>query len=202
MQIKTLFMDIGEVLVRLDYPALLKRIKSLSSLSIEEIAHRLNGSTDTQRYETGQLSTTAFLSTISKTLRIRASREELKQVWGSLFHSGSLISPEFFDELKLRYQLLALSNTNEMHFEYLCRTHPLVNHFHDYVLSYQVGYLKPDPAIYEAALFKVGKSPKEVLLFIDDRIENIEGAEKLGIQGILFVDEEQLKESLRKRALI
>ena len=194
-------MDIGEVLVRLDYPTLLKRIKSLSPLSIEKIAHRLNGSTDTQLYETGQLSTEAFLGRISQTLRIQASLQDLKQVWGNLFPADSLISPQFFDELKGRYQLLALSNTNEMHFEYLCRTHPLVSHFHDYVLSYQVGHLKPEPAIYETALSKAGKSPKEVL-FIDDRMENIEGAELLGIQGILFVDEGLLKETLKKWGLL
>ena len=144
MEIKTLFMDIGEVLVRLDYPTLLKRIKSLSPLSIEEITHRLNGSTDTQLYETGQLSTEAFLGRISRTLRIQAPLAQLKQVWGQLFPPGSLISPRFFDQLKRRYQLVALSNTNEMHFEYLCQTHPLVSHFHDYVLSYQVGHLKPE----------------------------------------------------------
>ncbi len=201
MGIKTLFIDIGEVLVRLDYPTLLKRIKVLSPLSTQEISHGLKGSSDTRLYETGQLSTRAFLSRISRTLRIHASPQDLKQVWGNLFPSGSLISPQFFDELKGRYQLLALSNTNEMHFEYLFRTHPLVSRFHDHVLSYQVGCLKPEPAIYEAALFKAGKSPEEVL-FIDDRMENIEGAEQLGIQGILFVDEERLKESLRKRGLI
>ena len=121
-------MDIGKVLVRLDYPTLLKRIKSLSPLSIEKIAHRLNGSTDTQLYETGQLSTEAFLGRISQTLRIQASLQDLKQVWGNLFPADSLISPQFFAELKGRYQLLALSNTNEMHFEYLAFAEPILRY--------------------------------------------------------------------------
>ena len=201
LETKTFFIDIGQVLVGLDYPSLLKHIQSLSPLSLEQISQHLTTNPDIWSYEAGQLSTEAFLGRLSRTLKINTSSQALKEAWGSLFPPGSLISSPLFDELGKKYQLVALSNTNEMHFDYLRRTHPLVNKFDDYVLSYQVGSLKPDPRIFKAALSKVGRSPKEVI-FIDDRIENIRAAEKLGIRGILFVEERQLKQRLRNLGLL
>ena len=200
MALKTLFMDIGQVLVGLNYASLLEQIQSLSPLSRERIRQCLGGNPDTPLYETGRMETETFLGRLSKTLKINTAPQTLKEAWGNLLPPGSLISPEFFNELKERYQLVALSNTNEMHFDYLLKTHPLVKRLDDYVLSYQVGFLKPDRRIYEAALSRVGRSATEVL-FIDDRTENVTSAEKLGIRGIVFVDERQLKEQLRKLGL-
>jgi putative hydrolase of the HAD superfamily len=54
------------------------------------------------------------------------------------------------------------------------------------VVSCEVGASKPDPAIFEMCLAQLGVTPRQAL-FVDDRIENIEGAARLGIQTFHFV---------------
>ncbi|MFR3313439.1 MAG: HAD family hydrolase [Alphaproteobacteria bacterium] len=52
-------------------------------------------------------------------------------------------------------------------------------------VSYELGLLKPDKAIYQSVLEKLNAKPEEVI-FIDDKRENVEAAKSLGINGIVF----------------
>ena len=63
------------------------------------------------------------------------------------------------------------------------------------VFSCEEGFRKPGKEIYEITLDRLNTQPEE-MLFIDDRIENIRGAESLGIRTILFKDSEDLREKL------
>jgi len=69
------------------------------------------------------------------------------------------------------------------------------NMFDVLVFSCKEGFRKPEKEIYEITLRRLNTQPEETL-FIDDRIENIRGAESLGIQTILFKDSEHLREKL------
>jgi len=62
------------------------------------------------------------------------------------------------------------------------------------VLSYEVGQLKPHPAIYRAALELAGKCERAI--FIDDIKVNTDAAQVFGIRGIHFQSAEQLKRDL------
>jgi putative hydrolase of the HAD superfamily len=63
------------------------------------------------------------------------------------------------------------------------------------VWSFQLGVVKPDPAIYKHLLEKLGTRPEETL-FVDDKAENTAGAEALGIRAIEFSTVEKLREEL------
>jgi putative hydrolase of the HAD superfamily len=63
--------------------------------------------------------------------------------------------------------------------------------FHHVTLSYEVRSIKPEPEIYEDCLSGLGL-PAGQTLFLDDRPENIEGAKRLGIQGIRFTSREEI----------
>ena len=53
------------------------------------------------------------------------------------------------------------------------------------VFSWKEKCMKPDPEIYEI-LLKRYKIVPEQALFFDDRPENVEGARKVGINGVVF----------------
>jgi FMN phosphatase YigB (HAD superfamily) len=63
------------------------------------------------------------------------------------------------------------------------------------IWSYQHRLIKPDPAIYELLLDRLGTAPEETL-FLDDKLENIEGARRLGIRGFQFSTVDQLRQDL------
>jgi putative hydrolase of the HAD superfamily len=79
-----------------------------------------------------------------------------------------------------------------------------INHFklYKYFISFfSSGFLntrKPEPLIYKIALNVLHKMPSECL-FIDDRIENIEEAEKQGINTIHLTDVKELKNLLLEK---
>lgn len=73
-------------------------------------------------------------------------------------------------------------------------------YFHPTVLSCDVNCVKPDPKIYKILLDKLGVSPEECL-FIDDKRENVEAAQAMGLDVICFFSAEQLTLELQKRGI-
>lgn len=76
-----------------------------------------------------------------------------------------------------------------------------ISGFSQLTWSCELGIVKPDPAIYTYTCEKLGLAPAEAL-FIDDKPENIEGAEALGMPGIQFTNIDQLREELVRRNLL
>jgi HAD superfamily hydrolase (TIGR01509 family) len=70
-----------------------------------------------------------------------------------------------------------------------------------FVISSEIGYAKPDPEFFRAALERIGKSAHECLL-IDDNARYVEGAAKVGVRGILFRGNPQLIKELTELGLL
>ena len=74
--------------------------------------------------------------------------------------------------------------------------------FDGLVISGEVGMVKPNENVYRYLLDKYRLDPAECL-FVDDRADNIEAGEKLGIKGYLFDgDSKKLREYLRTKGMI
>jgi putative hydrolase of the HAD superfamily len=69
--------------------------------------------------------------------------------------------------------------------------------FDTLVVSWEVGFLKPDPAIYRLTLQRLGV-PAGAALFVDDRVDNVAGAEAVGLEGLRFAGDGSVAE-LRER---
>jgi putative hydrolase of the HAD superfamily len=99
-------------------------------------------------------------------------------------------------KLKERGLLTAiLSNMGDTVLASVERTFDWVNRFDLLIWSFQVGMVKPDPAIYIHLLKELGTKPEETL-FIDDRRVNVEAARALGIRALEFSTVERLREDL------
>lgn len=92
-------------------------------------------------------------------------------------------------------QLFALSNWHCETFSRVRYDYPAFDLFEQIVLSGEHGVIKPDLRFYEIALACFGV-PAENLIFVDDRAENIEGAIKAGMQGLVFTSAENLRNDL------
>lgn len=68
--------------------------------------------------------------------------------------------------------------------------------FEQVTLSYEVHSVKPEPAIYEHCLVGIGTAPEQTL-FLDDKMENVQGAELLGLRAIQFLDRDDVLLRLR-----
>ena len=92
-------------------------------------------------------------------------------------------------------RLFALSNWHCETFAQVRYTFKELDLFEHIVLSGELGLVKPDPAIYRAALDCYGVPP-EHLIFVDDSPRNVEGAAREGLPGLVFTDAETLRRDL------
>ena len=198
--IKTIIFDLGGVIVPLDFERAYSRIGSSSPYPVEEIPKRI-GSTDlVRRYESGLVTTPDFVEQISHLLDLKVDHEEFCELWSSIFPPYTLIPDALLEDLKGYYRLLLLSNTNEIHFSMIRARYPILRHFDDFVLSYEVKALKPAPVIYQEAIARAG-CPAEECFYTDDVAAYVEGARQQGIDAVQFVSFEQLCGELRNREI-
>lgn len=91
---------------------------------------------------------------------------------------------ELVRRLNGRYQMAIISNATDALLDSL-ETYELLAEFDLVVGSAYEGVMKPDPAIYETTLARLGRRPEETV-FIDDAPANIAGASSVGMYAILF----------------
>ncbi|HXD10586.1 MAG TPA: HAD family phosphatase [Anaerolineales bacterium] len=109
---------------------------------------------------------------------------------------------EILQQLKQAgYRLYGLSNWSAETFPLVRARYNFFDLLDAMVISGEVGFVKPEPEIYQIMLDKIGK-PAEECLFIDDSLPNIQQAEKLGFVGIHFQSAEQLRIELEKYRLL
>jgi glucose-1-phosphatase len=194
--IKTLIFDLGKVIVNFDHSRIVQRIEQSCDFKSDEIFKIIFASNTTHDYELGKISSLEFFDEVKKLINLRMSFTEFADAWTCTFDLEPIISEKIIENLSQKYRLLVLSDTNELHFEFIKVNFPILRHFDDFVLSYQVGVVKPAPEIFYAAIEKANCLPEECF-FTDDREVNVIGAEKVGIKAIQFISAEQFVEDLQ-----
>ncbi len=192
--------DLGGVIVPLDFQRGYRAMAPHCSVPASEIRGRIGATDLVQRFETGRVSSEEFVEELCAALELKVDYEEFCQIWSSIFLEHTLVPQELIAGLKNNYRLLLLSNTNPIHFSMLRRAYPMLELFDHLVLSYEVGALKPDPAIYREALKHAGCPPAECF-FTDDIAAYIEGARNEGIDAVQFESGEQIERELRERGV-
>jgi len=94
------------------------------------------------------------------------------------------------------YPLFALTNFSNETFPMVKNQYDFFKCFRDIVVSGDVKAIKPDSKIYQILLERNQLDPHECI-FIDDRVENVEAAQDLGMQGIQFKSPDQLMRALK-----
>jgi glucose-1-phosphatase len=197
----SILFDLGKVLIPFDFSRAYNRMAFRCELSPEETRTRLAATRLFVDFESGAITSAAFADTVSRELGFSGSFDEFCEIWTSIFLPDPLLPDSLIAGLRQDYRTIIVSNTNEIHFEMLRKTYPILEHFDDYVLSYRVRAMKPGRAFYEAAIESAGCQPDRCL-FIDDLAENVEGARAAGMDGIQFVGRDSLESELKSRGVL
>jgi HAD superfamily hydrolase (TIGR01509 family) len=194
-------MDIGTVLVKIDMSRLVERVEPLIGIGPDQLRSAFAAENLVFRYESGQIGDSEFLGEIGRRFHREIARERFEAAWNSIFVSEPLIGEDLLASLAARLDLWLISNTNPIHFEYIRKHYGFFGHFKGWVLSYESGALKPDPAIFERAVQTTGVEPGRTL-FVDDLQANVEAARNLGFHSLQFVDATGFEAQLRSLGLI
>ena len=181
MKIEAILFDLGRVIVDFDMAECESTLASRSGLGREAFLAVLWDSGWIRRYERGELSTGEFHQFLTTTGVLKMDYAEFRRVWSEVFDPVPILPTAFLSGLARRYTMALVSNTNEVHADHIRRNYDVFDCFTHHILSYEVGALKPDPKIFEAAIEATGHS-REAVLFIDDREENILAGRALGMQ--------------------
>jgi FMN phosphatase YigB (HAD superfamily) len=195
-----LLLDIGMVLVRLDFKPLAEKMRTLARIEPAQLQTILTGNELVQGFETGKLSETEFYEEVCRRLDTDIPWSGFLDAWNSVF-ADQLVSDRVLATLAAKTRLWAVSNTNRTHLDFLARSFTFLRHFEGLILSYEVGALKPDTRIFEQALRKSG-GPASDLLFVDDQEINVKAARTLGIEGFTFLNPGQFESEMRIRGLL
>ncbi len=148
-------------------------------------------------FDAGKISPKEFFQSLKEFLQLSLSFEAFVPMWNHIFVEDHEVS-QIIRSLKRKWRLGLLSNTDPLHFNYILSTFPIVRIFEKYILSYEVGFKKPDVRIFQEAIRWASVEPKKIL-FIDDTKDHIEVAALLGMQGLHFRSAPQLKDELSIR---
>jgi FMN phosphatase YigB (HAD superfamily) len=196
--IKTILFDLGNVIIPFDFKRAYTRMAGLCGCKPEEVPARIRGTGLVAPFEKGEIEAEPFVRELSTALRLDITYAEFCDWWNGVFLSETLVPEALLADLASRHRLLALSNTNPIHFAMLKEAYPLLRHFDGYVLSYEVGAAKPEAKIYQEAIARAQCGPQECF-FTDDLAVNVEAARAHGMDAVQFLSVEQLEGELRAR---
>jgi len=185
--INAVIFDMGGVLLRTTNSQPREAIAERFGVTRAELEAFIFMSETSLRSEVGELSDKEHWETVLQ--HFNQSVYDYMAVYDEYF-SGDTIDQEllaFAISLKPDYRLGLLSNAWVSARPQLNKHFDFINAFDVSVFSSEVGIRKPDPAIFNLMIEKMGEKAENTV-FIDDMPSNVEGAKSAGLHGIRYTD--------------
>lgn len=193
--------DLGNVLIPFDYDIVVKRFNDIEEGLGDKFVKLYSENYEIhKRFERWEISTDEFLKIMMEWLEYKVTLEEFYDIYSNIF-SLNIDTVNLLPELKKRYKLVLLSNTNYIHQKYGYEHYEFLKHFDKLILSHEAGAVKPEEKIYKAVENFTASAPQEHL-FIDDVEEYVEGAKKMGWDAVQFSGYQKLIKDLRERNIL
>lgn len=192
--------DLGKVVLWFDNTAFYRKMAVWSPFSAERIGEIARRTPEfVELFDLGRLTPREFHERLLAKLEARVGFDEFMAAYVDVF-SVNVPVLDILRRLKIAYRLVLVSNVDPVRFAFIRHSFPETMIFDDYVLSYELGMMKPDERVYRTALEKAGAGPSECV-FIDDLEVNIAGARALGMPAVLYRPETDLEQELRQLGL-
>ena len=183
--IKNIVFEFGGVIADISRD---KAVQAFFKIGLEDAEIRLDKYHQTgifQELEEGKLSADEFREELSKLCSRVLTKEEVQQAWMGFITGIDIRKLDYILELKKSYRIYILSNTNPYVMSWACSPQfssqgkSLADYCEKLYLSYQIGYTKPEPEIFNFMLRDSKIIPSETM-FVDDGSVNIGIGKKLG----------------------
>jgi len=178
--IKNIIFDFGDVFINLDKSATVQELSKLGNFSLTK-----ETTTTFNLYEVGKISTPDFITYLQSTVT-KSSENEVINAWNAILLDFPSYRLDFIKQLSAekKYNLILLSNTNELHINWIKENvhfyEEFKSCFDSFYLSHEIHLRKPNTDIFNFVLNN-NKIKASETLFIDDTTANTESASRLGI---------------------
>ena len=204
--IKNIIFDFGGVIINIEYARSTEALRAYST-SQDQVDFSQKGQSHLfDLYERGDISSSEFRDGLRREYGIEATDDQIDEAWNSLLLDIPAERIDLLRTLAKKYRLFLLSNTNDIHMvafhKIMADSHGLPNLeplFEKVYYSHLVHKRKPHADIFAHVLAENNLNPEETL-FIDDSIQHIEGAHKVGLQTLHLAPPLTINHALKEAA--
>ena len=186
--IKNIVFDLGGVLIDLDFKSAINGLQKAGFANVKEQLQAFDREGIFQKFEVGEISADEFRAAIWENAIVTLTDTEINNLWNLMLLEIPREKLELILDLRSKYMVYLLSNTNSIHWDYVCknafnyRGFRVNDYFEETFLSFEMHLAKPDKAIYKKMLNDANLLPEETL-FIDDSEANCKAAAEVGIHA-------------------
>jgi FMN phosphatase YigB (HAD superfamily) len=184
------------VLLKFDFNLSVKRMENRCTTPSEEMLQTLWKSGLVKLYEVGKIDTDEFAQKAAKLLGFNGPETEFMDAWTDIFTPNDPMIERVKRWKKRGMPLYLISNTCEAHITFFKSRYDVFELFDGEIYSCREGLAKPEKGLYERALRRYSLNPQETI-FIDDLLENVQGACETQIRGLHYQDEGRLVSELK-----
>lgn len=189
---EAVILDLGGVLLNIDYYRTEQAFLQLGITHFHQLYTQHSANQIFNEFETGKVSPRQFMDTLKKESSQPLTDRQITDAWNAMLLDFPPERIMLLKNLKKRYRLFLLSNTNEIHlqaFNQKIKDHfdvPSLDGFFDKTYySHLIKQRKPDKAAFEAVMNDQSLNP-DTTVFMDDTPVNVEGGLQAGLQSFLL----------------
>lgn len=175
----TFLFDIGHVLLNFDFETSLTKLVPTGFKNPQVYVHRVLERKDA--LEKGEIDPIVFAQWALKILNSEATVEQFYQSWQQIFTPNEAMWNCIRGLAQKNHTLILISNINAIHCPWIFEHYPEFAFFEHHILSFEVGMLKPNPAIYRYAIDTYRLNPENTV-YVDDQYQNIAMGKSMGFQ--------------------
>jgi len=198
-KIRNIIFDLGGVILNIDMKKTELALQQLGIDTFSQLMSPASVQSFFREYEAGKIDNASFIRSIQSLSPKASTEKEIVNAWNALLLDFPADRIELLKQLRKKYRLFLLSNTNAIHHEQFQRqlyqlTGKYLEDFFDRAYySHMIGLCKPDVACFQFVINENNLNPSETL-FVDDSEANINGAKEAGLSvlhikpGITIMD--------------
>jgi len=195
VKIRAVFFDLGGVLLRTEDRAPREQLAARLGMTYGQLSELIFNSETARLATLGKINAEAHWEQVRQTLGLEPAvfLEARQAFWDGDRLDLHLI--QYIRTLRASRKTAMLSNAWDDLRSYIENEWKFADAFDEMIISAEVGLAKPDPRIYQYAADQLGCQP-QACVFVDDFIENVDGALSIGMQAIHFKNSSTALEEL------
>ncbi len=203
MSTEVVLSDLGGVLIDFSFDLATAEWARLAGTHPDVFGETLVADESWEEFEIGRLTEREFCCHLRQSINLTLSDDELIQGWNSIYIGiNGEVERLLREVVGEGVRVVAVTNTNVSHErEWRDRFASSLGLFSAIYSSCELRARKPEQAFFERVLQSEQVAPQEAV-FIDDLAVNVDAAERLGIDAVLYTSANSLRDAFAKRALL
>ena len=201
-RVEALLFDLGGVVIKIDFERALRSWQNLSALPIEDIRSRFSMDGEYEQHERGEIDASAYFDHLRSVLALNGSDKQIAAGWNAIFAGEISKTVDYVLGARSALPCFAFTNSNPTHQRQWMASYPrVVAAFQRIFVSSELGLRKPEKAAFNAIADATGSNPG-AMLFFDDTLENVEGAQAAGLQAVHVRGPSDVEQTLVKLGVL